>query len=225
VKILLHVCCGPCTIYPLRVLREERSEVCGLFYNPNVHPYQEYQKRLGTLETYASQEEFRVIREDVYPLDEFLRQIAFREEDRCRYCYELRLNQTAQVARRGGFDAFTTTLLYSRFQKHDLIRRIGEGVARTQGVPFLYRDFRDGWSEGARISKERGMYRQSYCGCIYSEMERYCRNIRISIHEEGSGVSCDRGSVSGYPPRAVEHRSVSLLTHSEAQPDHSRKPG
>jgi predicted adenine nucleotide alpha hydrolase (AANH) superfamily ATPase len=105
-------------------------------------------------------------------LEEFLRQVAFREEDRCRHCYRLRLARTAEAAKEGHFDAFTTTLLYSRFQKHELIRSIGDAVAEMQGIPFLYRDFREGWSEGIRISKTLGMYRQRYCGCIYSEKDR-----------------------------------------------------
>ena len=177
VKILLHICCAPCTIYPLRILRGEGNEVCGLFYNPNIHPYLEYRRRLDTLTSYAGQEGLTVIREETYPLEAFFRQVAFREEERCRYCYHLRLSHAARIAKKGRFDAFTTTLLYSRYQKHDLIREVAEGVAGTQGIPFLYRDFREGWSEGVRISKEIGMYRQPYCGCIYSEKERYCRNI------------------------------------------------
>ena len=96
VRILLHICCAPCTIYPLRVLREEGNEVSGVFYNPNIHPYQEYRKRLETLEMYASQEKLPVIWEKAYPMEEFLRQVAFREEERCRYCYPLRLTQTAE---------------------------------------------------------------------------------------------------------------------------------
>jgi len=159
------------------MLREEGDEVCGLFYNPNIHPYLEYRRRLDTLVSYADSEGLAVIREEAYPLEAFLRQTAFREEDRCRYCYQLRLSHAARIAKKGGFDAFTTTLLYSRYQKHDLIREIAAEAAGTQGVPFFYRDFREGWSEGVRISKEKGMYRQPYCGCIYSEKERYCRNV------------------------------------------------
>jgi predicted adenine nucleotide alpha hydrolase (AANH) superfamily ATPase len=174
-KILLHICCAPCTIYPLSILREEGHDVCGYFYNPNIHPFSEYKRRLDTLDAYAAQEKLRVIREDAYPLEEFLRQVAFREEDRCRHCYRLRLTRTAEAAKEGHFDAFTTTLLYSRFQKHELIRSIGDAVAEMQGIPFLYRDFREGWSEGVRISKTLGMYRQRYCGCIYSEKDRCYR--------------------------------------------------
>jgi len=168
----------------LRVLREEGHEVCGHFFNPNIHPYQEYKKRLDTLDVYAGEEGLQVIREEDYPLEGFLRQVAFREEDRCRHCYRLRLVKTAQIAKNGGFNAFTTTLLYSRFQKHDLIRCIGEEVAVKYGISFLYRDFREGWSEGVRISKALGLYRQPYCGCIYSEKERYCRTRRMIDGED-----------------------------------------
>ena len=124
---------------------------------------------------YAGQEGLRVRQEEGYPLEGFLRQVAFREEDRCRQCYRLRLVKTAEIAKSGGFNAFTTTLLYSRFQKHDLIRSIGAAVAGEYDIPFLYIDFREGWSEGVRISKALGLYRQPYCGCIYSERERYSK--------------------------------------------------
>jgi len=147
--------------------------VYGLFYNPNIHPYLEYRRRLDALTSYADQEGLTIIGEDAYSLDLFLRQVVFREEERCRYCYLLRLSHAARIAKKGRFDAFTTTLLYSRYQKHDLIREIALDVAVTQGIPFFYRDFRVGWSEGVRVSKEIGMYRQPYCGCIYSERDRY----------------------------------------------------
>jgi hypothetical protein len=174
-KILLHICCAPCAIYPLRVLRGQGYDVCGLFYNPNIHPYQEYRRRREALEQYAEQEELRVLWTEDYPLEAFLRQVAFREEGRCRHCYELRLTRAAEIAGQEGFAAFTTTLLYSRFQNHALIAQSGRLAAETKGVDFLYRDFREGWHEGIRVSRERGLYRQAYCGCIYSEKDRYCR--------------------------------------------------
>lgn len=130
---------------------------------------------MDTLIAYADNIEFNVVRNDAYPFEEFLRQVVFREEDRCRYCYRMRLAEAARIAKKYNFDSFTSTLLYSRYQKHDLIRQIAEEEAKRQGIDFLYRDFREGWLEGIRISKEMGMYRQSYCGCIYSEKERYYR--------------------------------------------------
>ncbi|MBW6485932.1 MAG: epoxyqueuosine reductase QueH [Syntrophobacterales bacterium] len=176
-KILLHTCCAPCTLYPLRILREEGNEVQGLFYNPNIHPYREYKRRLDTLIAYAEQVSFKLLRDDdSYPFEDFLRQVVFHEDDRCRYCYRIRLSRAARTAREHDFDAFSTTLLYSRYQKHDLIRQIAEEEAKKQGVAFLYRDFREGWLEGVQVSQEMGMYRQPYCGCIYSEKERYYRS-------------------------------------------------
>jgi predicted adenine nucleotide alpha hydrolase (AANH) superfamily ATPase len=172
-KVLIHICCANCLIYPLKVLQEEGWEVMGFFYNPNIHPYQEYQRRLEAVQAYEQQAAIQVIYRDEYNLEEFLRGVAFREEERCRFCHHLRLEATAQVAKHGKFAAFTSTLLHSRHQDHELIKATGEAVGKEQGVQFLYRDFRDGWKEGIEESKALGLYRQQYCGCIYSEKERY----------------------------------------------------
>lgn len=172
-KVLIHNCCGPCSIFPVASLREEGHDLRGLFYNPNIHPYTEFQKRLETLQDYAAKVQLPLIVLDDYELDEFLRQAVFREGERCRFCYAMRLKRAAQVAKKGGFDAFTTTLLVSPFQKHNLIAEIGRTVGEEVGVPFLYRDFRPGLKEAVQISKAEGMYRQQYCGCIYSERDRY----------------------------------------------------
>jgi predicted adenine nucleotide alpha hydrolase (AANH) superfamily ATPase len=145
----------------------------GFFYNPNIHPYQEYHRRLAAVQAYEEQAAIQVIYRDEYDLEEFLRGVAFREDERCRFCYRLRLETTAKVAKHGKFAAFTTTLLHSKHQNHELIKAIGETVGREQGVEFLYKDFRDGWKQGIEESKTLGLYRQSYCGCIYSEKERY----------------------------------------------------
>jgi predicted adenine nucleotide alpha hydrolase (AANH) superfamily ATPase len=106
-------------------------------------------------------------------MEEFLRNTIGDIEGRCTYCYTTRLDSTAMAAKEHGFDLFSTSILYSRYQKHDLTRRIGEEVAEKHGIPFYYEDFRPGWREGITESKEMGLYRQQYCGCIYSEKERY----------------------------------------------------
>lgn len=174
-KILLHICCGPCTIYPLQFLRTAGHDVSGFFYNPNIHPFAEYRRRLETLQTYAREESLALEIEPGYPLERYFRAVSFNEEDRCRYCYEERLNVAFARAADQRFDALTTTLLYSRYQKHDLIVATAERLSAQYGIPFFYHDFREGWQEGIRISKERLMYRQSYCGCIFSERERFCK--------------------------------------------------
>jgi epoxyqueuosine reductase len=172
-KILLHICCAPCLIYPLKILKSEGHDLTGLFFNPNIHPLLEYRKRRDALHLYADAQEFVLADDNDYPLEDFFRQVAFREEERCRICYRLRLTYTASKARKENFDGFSTTLLYSKYQKHDDIKGIGELLSKEHGVDFVYRDFREGWSEGVRISKALGMYRQAYCGCIFSEKERY----------------------------------------------------
>lgn len=180
-NVLLHICCAPCTVYPLEALKGEDAQVVGFFFNPNIHPFQEYQRRLETVHHFADQVGLEVCYRDEYDVVGFLREIVFRESHRCRYCYYLRLEAAAQLAKKSRLDAFTTTLLYSRWQKHDLIRQLGEEVAERLGIPFLYRDFRQGWAEGIRRAKALGLYRQKYCGCIYSEQERFCR--RLSPHQ------------------------------------------
>jgi hypothetical protein len=145
----------------------------GYFFRSNIHPYTECLKRQETLRDYAAQIDLRVIYQEEYDLEGFLRNVVYRESNRCQYCYHERLRAAALIARRGKFDAFTSTLLYSKFQNHGLIRSIAESVGKTVGIPFHYEDFRTGWKAGIDASKQMGLYRQQYCGCIYSEKERY----------------------------------------------------
>jgi len=147
----------------------------GFFYRHNIHPYSECLKRQENLEAYARQIGLRLIIQEGYDLEGFIQNVVYREKDRCTYCYHDRLRTTALLAKRGKFDYFTSTLLYSKFQNHDLIKSIGESIEKSTGVPFLYEDFRSGWKDGVEKSKDRQMYRQQYCGCIYSEKERFYR--------------------------------------------------
>ena len=176
--VLLHLCCGPCTIFPLTALREQGFAVQGYFHNPNIHPFREFKQRLATLEDLARRTSLPVEYEREYGLREYLRRVVFHEEDRCPLCYRMRLAATAKKARELGAEAFSTTLLYSRYQRHETIRALGEELARQFGVPFYYEDFRVGWQEGIDASLEMGLYRQPYCGCIYSEQERYDKKFR-----------------------------------------------
>lgn len=173
-KLLLHTCCGPCLIFPLEVLEKE-MEITGYFFNPNIHPYTEWRSRRNSLAQFAADTGLSMIFDEEYLLEEFIRGVVNREDKRCAFCYEMRLRRTALMARENGFDAFTTTLLVSPYQKHDLLREVGETIAAEIGVRFLYRDFRSGFREATISSRQLGMYRQKYCGCIYSEKERYNR--------------------------------------------------
>jgi len=177
-KLLLHICCAPCAIYPLKVLREGRVAARGFFYRGNIHPYTECLKRQQALVEYADHIDLPLLVADAYDLEEFLRTVVYRGSRRCLFCYRLRLAATATIAKRGRFDAFSTTLLYSKHQKHDTIRTIAHEVANEVGVPFHYQDFRSGWKHGVQESKRLGMYRQQYCGCIYSEKERHLKQTQ-----------------------------------------------
>lgn len=173
-KVLLHTCCAPCLIYPWRKLQDDNYQATSFFYNPNIHPYLEYRERLSWVQEYCLNNQIDLIAR-IYDPVVYFREVAFHEAEpeRCRICYKIRLTETARVAREGEFDFFTSTLLVSPHQKHDLIQEIGEEVGKEQGISFLYQDFRPGYKEGVARSKELAMYRQKYCGCIFSEREKY----------------------------------------------------
>lgn len=172
-KVLLHTCCGPCASYSVEALREAGHEVHGYYYNPNIHPSQEYRRRWESLLQLAETMQLPLLPPGEYDYQEWLRRAAWREHVRCRLCYQMRLEQTARIAKHGQFDAFTTTLLISPFQQHEVIKQTGEAIAAQYDIPFLYMDFRPGFKRSVELSKQMGLYRQQYCGCIYSEAERY----------------------------------------------------
>lgn len=125
------------------------------------------------LEELASREKMPVEIDRQYGLRHYLRQVVFREDDRCRICYQMRLTATVEYALAVGADAFSSTLLYSRYQNHELIQKLGDELGRRYRIPFHYADFRQGWQEGIDMAIGMDLYRQPYCGCIYSEHERY----------------------------------------------------
>jgi len=182
-RILLHTCCGPCTIYPLKRLRDEGLVVHGFFYNPHIHPFQEFRRRVNTLQQLAQMEQMKLIVRSDYSLEDFFRAVAFREQSRCIYCYSLRIEATARLAKKSRFDTFTTTLLFSKQQRHDLVRRIGEEASHRFEIPFYYEDFREGWKIGQESALSLGLYRQQYCGCIYSEKDRFLKEQDQSGYE------------------------------------------
>ena len=200
-NILLHVCCGPCAITPLAAIRAAGHESRGYFINPNIHPFKEFQRRIEALEEMSRQCQFQVDYELEYGLREYLRQVVFHEdrERRCGLCYAMRLRPTVEKALAIGADAFSSTLLYSRYQNHDLIRQQGAELAIKFGIPFYYEDFRSGWQEGIDRSIGMGLYRQPYCGCIYSEQERYDKTRK------------GEGSKQGIRPRISPARGDSRL--------------
>lgn len=171
-KLLLHTCCAPCSIYCIKSLREEGIEPTLYWYNPNIHPYAEYKARRDCLKEYAKLVGVELIIEDAYGLDEFVCNVADKLTTRCEdYCYPKRLRKAMEHAKQNGFDTISTTLLYSIYQKHEYIEELMYGLANEIGLDFLYRDFREGWQEGQDTARAIGLYMQKYCGCVFSEEE------------------------------------------------------
>lgn len=183
-RLLLHACCAPCSIQCVEILRGEALQPDLFWYNPNIHPTTEYSARRDTLARFAGEEGLELILEDDYGLRSFIAGLDGNFEERCAWCYRTRLGKTASHAATHGYGCFSTTLLISPYQKHDLLRGIAEEEAAKHGVQFLYRDFRPGYREGQKKSRERGFYMQKYCGCIFSEEERYAK--APALKKEGS---------------------------------------
>lgn len=176
-RVLLHSCCAPCSVHCIDALRSEGIEPVSLWFNPNIHPYQEYRARRDTLESYTASVgvELRVIED--YGLRGFVRAVAQDIDGRCAHCYSIRLGTAAKYAAEQGFSAFSSTLLISPYQNHELLCAVGEAMAEKYGVTFLYRDFRPGFRAGQAKARELGLYMQKYCGCVFSEEERYAKQI------------------------------------------------
>ena len=177
-KMLLHMCCGPCSAFPLKKLREMGYEPTGYFFNPNIHPYKEFIHRLETAKEFAEKMNLEIITDNNYMLKEFLERAINGTGSRCHMCYELRLRQAAQFAKENGFECFTTSLLVSPYQQHQVIKDTAERIAKEENIKFIYEDFRSGWQEGVQTSLDLELYRQPYCGCIFSEQERYDKSLR-----------------------------------------------
>jgi len=177
-SVLVHCCCAHCTAYTIDYWRRQGYETSALWYNPNIHPYMEHQHRLEAMQSLAKNLDFPLIITEGYDIIDYFRQVVGYEAQRCQYCFRLRLLKTAETALRMGFDAFTTSLLISPHQKHDLLLEIGNKLAQEKDMVFLYADLRKRYSDSRRITKPLNLYRQQYCGCVYSEWERYA-NIKI----------------------------------------------
>ena len=177
-KLLMHTCCAPCSVHCIESLRNEDIEPVLYWYNPNIHPYMEYKARRDTLKEYARNIGVQVIFGEEYGLQKFCKNVIDDLENRCiNYCYKVRLEQTVKYAKENGFDSFTTTLFISPYQKHEELKSICEELSNKYDIKFLYRDFRPGFREGQTKARELGLYMQKYCGCVFSEEDRYSKQI------------------------------------------------
>jgi predicted adenine nucleotide alpha hydrolase (AANH) superfamily ATPase len=171
--LLLHICCAPCSIYSWEYFSASGYNVQGYFFNPNIHPYREFARRLENVRTLGQTENLPILFNESYPMEDFLRLAIDAEAQRCRICYEMRLEETARYAAEAGITNISTTLLLSPYQKHGLLKSAGEKAAASAGVNFIYADLRSGFAQSMREAKAKELYRQGYCGCIFSEKERY----------------------------------------------------
>ena len=172
-KVLIHVCCAHCAAYTVEHWWQQECDISGFWYNPNIHPYSEHQNRLESMKSLAYEIDLPLMVADDYDIIEYFHRVSGHETERCRYCFNLRLSKTAETARQHDFSAFTTTLLISPHQQHEILRETGEKIAGEYDVEFLYADLRKRYSDSRHITKPLDLYRQQYCGCVYSEWERY----------------------------------------------------
>lgn len=172
-KLLVHCCCVHCSAYTLNYWREQGNEVTAFWYNPNIHPFTEHQNRFEALKTLTDRENIPLVVHPGYEMSRYFQAVVGNESDRCPHCYRVRLQTVAEYARQQGYDAFTSSLLISPQQKHDKIIEVAREIELSSGVAFRYADLRKRYSDSRHITKPMDLYRQQYCGCLFSEWERY----------------------------------------------------
>jgi predicted adenine nucleotide alpha hydrolase (AANH) superfamily ATPase len=169
-KLLLHICCAPCSASAVAALKDD-FEIAFYWHNPNIYPFEEYEKRKESAAKYASDLDFDFFEEKDFSYD--YPSWKNKSGEICRLCYEIRLSKAAAFAKGKGFGYFSTSLLSSPYQKHDLVKETAENFAGKSGVKFLYGDFRDGFYEGKNLLRRQGCYMQKYCACHKSYKERF----------------------------------------------------
>ncbi|MBN1400503.1 MAG: epoxyqueuosine reductase QueH [Anaerolineae bacterium] len=198
-RVLLHICCGPCATYVVARLRELGAEVCGYWYNPNIHPYAEHARRRETLARYAEEINLPVIWETGYEMPAFMRAVVGHEcfGERCALCYRIRLERTVLAAAEHGFQRFTTTLLISPYQDQERVKQLGEVLGAEHGVAFYFENFRQGFAAHHRLAREHGLYMQRYCGCVYSEWEAQDPQAWTKCRREAQSPQASRQAGAG----------------------------
>jgi epoxyqueuosine reductase len=173
VRLLLHTCCGPCASATVPFWRQRGVEVTGFFFNPNVHPLLEWRRRATGARDVAEATGIEMVEDPAYDPAAWFASVVPGEGSRCRRCIGQRLMRAAEEALALDCAAFSTTLSISPYQDHEAIRAAGTEAGERYDVEFLYQDLRPRYAESRRLSREWGIYRQKYCGCLVSEWERY----------------------------------------------------
>jgi len=166
----MHMCCAPCATFPVSELKSKGIEIEGLYYNPNIHPYEEFKKREDQVKKLAKIYDLKIHFLPDFE-QELWEEMKNSDKNRCNMCYQKRIARLFQFAKLQKFDAVTTSLLVSPYQDHDQIKELGEKYSNKYNIPFYYEDFRVGYREGQKKAKEHGFYQQRYCGCMLSLLE------------------------------------------------------
>lgn len=182
-RLLMHACCGPCFAYIEKDLREngflidgeyEKVDYTACFYNPNIHPKIEYERRKKTFEELCNLTNTKHVVIDEYDLKGYIKYVVEnvgkgkKYNLRCEYCYYMRLKKAFEYAKENGFDIVSTTLTISPYQNHELIKKAGKKLEEEFGVKFIYVDYKEHFREGQKLAREYGLYMQKYCGCVFS---------------------------------------------------------
>ena len=182
-KLLMHACCAPCFVYIEKDLKEkgllinetyEKVDYTACFYNPNIHPKVEYERRKNTFIEFCNRQgcDYTVI--DEYDLNGYVKYVVENVgEDklystRCEYCYYMRLKKVFEYAKENGFDIVSTTLTISPYQNHEIIKKVGKRLEKEFGIEFVYVDYRLHFREGQQMARGLELYMQKYCGCVFS---------------------------------------------------------
>ena len=186
-SMLLHACCGPCAMYPVDFLLEQSKDLDLFWYNPNIHPEFEWNRRLENLHKCADHYGVKLVKGDDECMQEYWEEKTYLTEfaSRCHMCYDIRMDAVAKFAAENGYDSFCTTLLVSPYQQHDVIVKTAEQKAEQYGVNFEYYDFRPGFRQGQQMARDIGLYRQKYCGCIFSLDESDFKEKILKSFEQG----------------------------------------
>lgn len=188
-NLLMHVCCAPCANLPIETLREEGISLSAFWYNPNIHPFTEYRARKNTMVSYAKEISLPLVVQEEYGLRRFVKAVSHDIDGRCAFCYTLRMEETAKYAAENGFTHFTTSLIISPYQDYEGICAVARAAAEKYGVSFFERDFRPLFRDGQARAREMGLYMQKYCGCIFSEEDRYCNKPKKKAKSQDD-LSC-----------------------------------
>lgn len=184
-NVLLHTCCSCCALGVVGILGSQGHKVSLFFYNPNIHPSTEYLERYYSVERFARDNKIDLFADD-YEIESYFGAIGSNYSGRCPKCYQLRISRTAEFAGKRGFDAISTTLLTSIYQDHEFIAQLSNDICNIAGLKFIHFDNRSDFRSNQKKAEELEMYRQKYCGCIFSERERYQKKLNKIIPNEST---------------------------------------